>query len=517
MANDQVRIYQVVRKQRRRKCSRQGAYLVLFALSMTVLLGFLALIHDLALINYGWRQCQNAADAAALAGARKLGSYKSPSVAKNTAYLYLTALNQTDSSIADIHSPPISGPHAGQRGYVQVTARKDITTWMLRSSWFSSPSIVVTAQSVAGDEAFIPEPSLIALNPNARPGLTVSNTAIFKINGRIVVNSEGGGLTENNTPINNSNSPPAIGVNIPSSGFGLFADFVDAVGGVDNPSGIKPYVIDGYPPLRTGTPAQSDPYLSTPTPSIENGVDSRFRGSVTVTSSSVNGLSYDSSGQNRIAQSNESVANGLYVAQAGDVILHPGVYSRIWVTGGRVYFVPGIYVLTARVTSPDVLRISGGNAIADGTMLYVTGENYDANTGSPDKFDLASSPPSTPTTTFGTSWITTALRITPVDTKKYNYQTLYQGAKTVSSDFNGFSFYQRRHNPRTLLISGNSNLPSLPGVFYGKWMNTRLSIAAPLSTRFVVSDMVILGGSSVELKTTATGSQAIARSIFLVE
>ena len=500
-----------------RRSPRQGAYLVLFALSMTVMLGILALIHDLALINYGWRQCQNAADAAALAGARRLGSYKSPTVAKNTALLYLTSFNKTDSSIADIHCPPISGPHAGQRGYVQVTARKDITTWMLRSSWFNRPSIVVTAHSVAGDEAFVPEPSMITLNPNAQPGLTVSSTALFRINGRIVVNSEGGGLDENSNPINNGSSSPAIVVNTPGSGYGLHADFVDAVGGADNPSGIKPYASDGYPPLRTRIPPQPDPYLSTPTPDISNGVDSRFRGSVTVTSSSVNGLAYDTSGQNRIAQDNEVIANGLYSSQAGDVILHPGVYSRIWVTGGRVYFVPGIYVLTARVSSPDVLRISGGTILADGIMFYVTGKDYDADTGAPDKFDLASPPPSTPSTTFGTSWITTALRITPIDTQKYDYQSLYPGAKAVATEFNGFSFYQRRHNPRTLLISGTHGLPSLPGVFYGKWMQARISVSANLSTKFIVSDMVVLGGSSIELDTTATGSQAIGRSVFLVE
>ncbi len=51
------------KKSCRKTVGRRGAYLVLFALSMTLFLGFLALIHDLALINYGWRRCQNIADA----------------------------------------------------------------------------------------------------------------------------------------------------------------------------------------------------------------------------------------------------------------------------------------------------------------------------------------------------------------------------------------------------------------------------------------------------------------------
>ena len=96
------------KKSCKRKVDRRGAYLVLFALSMTLFLGFLALIHDLALINYGWRRCQNIADAAALAGARKLGSTRSPSIARDTALTYLTILNPTDSRLADIRTPPTS-------------------------------------------------------------------------------------------------------------------------------------------------------------------------------------------------------------------------------------------------------------------------------------------------------------------------------------------------------------------------------------------------------------------------
>jgi hypothetical protein len=501
----------------RRSGNRQGAYLVLFALSMTLFIGLLALIHDLALINYGWRRCQNIADAAALAGARKLGSTRSPSNAKNTALVYLTILNQTDSTLADIRTPPTSGDYAGQRGYVQVTARWEIGTWMLRRSWFSSPSIEVTAQSVAGDEMFIPEPSLLTLNPQAFPGLAVSRTSAFRVHGRIMVNSEGGGLDEYGNPIGNGNSSSAISVGLPTSNFGIFSDVVDSVGGVDNPYGIKPRVQDAYAPVRTKVPPFADPFLSIATPSVSNGVDNRFRGSVTVTSTSVSGLAYDTSGLNRVAKSNEVIAGGLYTANAGDIILHPGIYTRIWISGGRVFFVPGIYVVTARVTSPEVLRITGGSVVADGLMFYATGANYDANTGAPDRDDTSVAPPALASTTFGPISLVASFRASPIDTRKYDYASLYPGGKAVASEFNGITFYQRRHNQQYMAITGTNNQLSLSGVFYGKWMPLRISATGVLGAKFVVSSLNVLGGSSIEILATETDSPAIGRSIFLVE
>ena len=500
-----------------RRTSRKGAYLVLFTLSMTLFIGFMALIYDLALINYGWRRCQNIADAAALAGARKLGLTRSETKARSTALAYLTVLNRTDSRLADIRTPPTSGEYVGLTGYIQVTARKEIGTWMLRRSWFSGPSIEVTAQSVAGDDMFIPEPSVVALSPQARPGLAVSSTSALRVYGRIMINSEGGGLDHYGNPIGNGNNSAAISVGLPTSIHGIFSDVVDSVGGVDNPSAIKPRIVDAISPVRTKVPPWQDPYLSMETPNISNGVDNRFRGSVMITSTSINGLSYDTSGLNRVAKDNEVIAGGLYIAKAGDVILHPGVYSRIWVSGGSVYFVPGIYVVTARVSSPEVIRITGGNVVGDGMMFYATGENYDANTGTPDRNDSAIAPPTAPTTTFGPVWLVASLRLNPIDTQKYDYRSLYPGAKTVAAGFNGMTFYQRRHNQQYMIITGANNEPSLSGVFYGKWMPLRMSGTSFFGAKFVISSLNILGGSSIDIRATNTDSQAIGRSIFLVE
>src|SRR5262245_33046552 len=55
-----------------RKQRRSGAMLVLVALCVVLLIGFCALAIDLGLVAVARSQCQNAADAAAMAGARTL-------------------------------------------------------------------------------------------------------------------------------------------------------------------------------------------------------------------------------------------------------------------------------------------------------------------------------------------------------------------------------------------------------------------------------------------------------------
>jgi hypothetical protein len=126
-------------------------------------------------------------------------------------------------------------------------------------------------------------------------------------------------------------------------------------------------------------------------------------------------------------------------------------------------------------------------------------------------------PPAVASTTFGPIWLVASLRFNPIDTLKYDYASLYPGAKAVASEFNGMTFYQRRHNQQYMVITGNTNQPNLSGVFYGKWMPLRISGTSVLGTKCVVSSLNILGGSSIEIRAPATDSQAIGRSIFLVQ
>ena len=497
--------------------SRRGAYLHLFAVSLTLFVGLLAILYDIAQLNYAWRRCQNAADAAALAGGAIIADGVQEHQVMSKTLEYLSIWNLTASTAEDIHSPPISGKYLGMEGYIEVIAKWNVKTMFFRLLPFGSSEIQVKARAVAGTESFIPGDGVIALNPTARPGLLVSGSSKFLVHGGIAVNSEGGGVDEFGAHVNNGNNGVAISGGTPNSDKGIFAVIVDCVGGVNNPAVFKPLTPDKPSPLHAKMPPEPDPYVSVATPMISNGVDPTVRGSVVVVNIGVSGLNQDPTGLNRRAVAGEVIAGGLYTATAGDVILHPGIYNSISIAGGRVYFVPGIYVLTAQSANQNILRFNGGTVTANGLMFYNTGKNYSATTGTPDNTDLGIPPPSSPTTSFGRASFTTSFQTSPIDTSVYNYASLYPGAKAVSKDFNGMMYYQRRHNTQTLQISGNSAQTTLQGTFYGKWMPIQISGQGKYNSQFVVSTFAVTGSANVEVTSGNNTPVAMGKTVALVE
>ena len=496
---------------------RRGAYLHIFAVSLTIFVGILAILYDIAQLNYAWRRCQNAADAAALAGGGKIadGLQEVPAMSKTLEYL--TVWNATASTADDIHSPPISGKYLGMEGYVEVVAKCNVKTLFFRLMPFGKSEIEVKARAVAGIESFMPGDGVIALNPLARPGLVVSGSSKLLVNGRIVVNSEGGGVDEFGNPVNNCNNGVSISGGTPNCDKGIFATIVDCVGGVDNPAVFKPLTPDKPSPLHAKMPPEPDPYVSVATPMISNGVDPTNRGSVTVTNNGTSGLTQDPTKLNRVAKAGEVIAGGLYTAAAGDVILHPGVYTGLSINGGRVFFVPGIYVLVAQSANQNILRFNGGTVKADGLMFYNTGKNYNVTTGLPDKTDLGIAPPVSPATSFGRASFTKSFKTSPIDTSVYNYASLYPGAKAVSSEFDGMMYYQRRHNTQTLQITGNSANTTLSGTFYGKWMPIQISGQGKYNSQFVVSTFAVTGSGNIEVTAGNNTPVAAGKAVALVE
>jgi len=501
----------------RRGANRRGAYFALFTVSITLFLGVVAMVYDLALLNYEWRHCQSAADAAALAGGKKLIEGNQSGTSTNKALEYLATLNHTDSTSADIHAPPTTGPYANVEGYIEVVARKQVRTRFLRFSLFGQSYVEVKARSVAGAEAFLPEDGVIALNPTAVPGLSVGGSSALKVDGRIVVNSEGGGVDEFGNPVNNGNKGVAMSGGSTNSTNGVYARIIDSVGGVDNYLVFKPYITGEAKPLHTKVTAEPDPYLNVITPTASSGVDTRFRGNVSVTNSNATGLTTDTAKQNRKTTKTEVIANGLYTVPSGAVVLHPGVYESISITGGTVYFIPGIYVLKANKANQDILKLTGGTVYTKGLMFYNTGANYDSTTGAPDMYDLGTEPPTQASTLFGSTAINTSFSTTPIDTSLYNYAAMYTGAKAVSKDFNGMMFYQRRHNTQVLKITGNTASTSLTGTFYGKWMPLDISGQGKYGAQFVISNMSVSGSGTVEVTSGNNAPKAMGKSVFLVE
>ncbi len=103
----------------------RGQVLALFALSLVAVLSAAALAFDAGLMYVERRDQQNAADAAALAGARYLTS-STPDArqdATDAAALVATANGFTDTknnARVAIHVPPVTGPYVGRNGFIEV-------------------------------------------------------------------------------------------------------------------------------------------------------------------------------------------------------------------------------------------------------------------------------------------------------------------------------------------------------------------------------------------------------------
>lgn len=356
----------------------------------------------------------------------------------------------------------------------------------------------------------------MVLDPTARPGLNVSGQARLRVNGRVVVNSEGGGEDENGNSVANGNNGTAASGGQPNSNNGIFARDIRVVGGVDNYQNFKNYVSGGSNPLKAKQLPEPDPLINLPVPTNALGVDARSRGEVKVTNANVSGLNTDSAGQNHKATAGESVAGGLHTAIANEVILYPGIYQNIDITGGTVYFVPGIYVISANKNNQSAIKVTGGTVVGEGVMFYNTGDNYESTTGLPDKNDMSLTPPVSDGAKLGSVSINAGLSLKPINTSTYAYGSLYAGAQAVSSQFDGMLFFQRRRNTNEISITGNAADGVLKGTLYAKWANFKISGQGNYSAQFVAGSLALTGQGDITI-LAAGGGTGHANEVYLVE
>ncbi len=493
---------------------RSGTILVLMAALLLTLLGMLGLVIDAGLMMAQSRQAQNVADAAAVAAANALARGQTQAEVRNVATSFITSIHGHLAPTADdILIPPRNGPYAGVQGYVEVIVRQRSDSYFIGFLPGMGSTYDVSARAVAGFESVAIGAAVMTLNRSARPGVSVKGNGNLIVAGRIAVNSEGGGLDEAGNPINNGGS----GVAASAGKNGVYARAIDVVGGVDDPARFLPFDVGGSSPLRTGVLPEPDPLINTPVPVASLGVDSRRRGAVFVNNGGPSGLATDVARQNRVAVANESVAGGLYVAARGDVILHPGIYESIRVVGGRVFMIPGIYVIAGPAGTAGSLDLSGGTVLANGVMFYVTGSNYDAASGLPDTGDGDLPPPHTDGATLSTTSLSAALNLSPIDTTRYNYGSLYNGAVPVSDEYQGIMLFQRRRSNLTIAIGGQASQGALRGGIYARSALVDVSGQGGFNAHFIVGSLDLAGNGTVSVEPSLGATVGRSGAIYLVE
>jgi len=390
-----------------KRLQRRGAVAVWFALVLTVLLGMLGLVIDSGLLMSAQRH-------------------------------------------ATVNIPPASGPYAGNSAYAEVIVTNPRQTYFVHILPGATQDQEVGARAVAGFESVSAGEGVAVLDPTARPGLGVGGTAVLKVKGRVYDNSEGGGVDEDGVPVDNGNSQYAGDV---SNNAVLKANDIRIVGGVNLPENFQPYE-DGNTSnvLHAKELPIPDPLLNLATPTTGNGVNSAYRGAPQATN--VN-LKLNDSGaddvepRNYIDTSDPDPANHR-------MMLHPGIYTSIEITGGNVTLLPGIYVLKPANNTQNALKITGGNVTADKIMFYATGSNYDPASGFPDANDGDGPPPTgyEKDVKFGAITMNAGMVFTPLEDS--------------SSPFNNMLFYQRRWNTQSVDFQGDAEEGNLSGTLYAK-------------------------------------------------
>lgn len=494
---------------------RSGTILVLMAALLLTLLGMLGLVIDAGMMMAQSRQAQNVADAAAVAAANALARGQTQAEVRNVATSFITSIHGHLTPTADdIRIPPSSGPYAGVQGYVEVIVRQRSDSYFIGFLPGMGSTYDVSARAVAGFESVAIGAAVMTLNAAARPGVSVKGNGNLIVAGRIAVNSEGGGVDEAGNPINNGGT----GVAASAGKNGVYGRAIDVVGGVDDEARFLPFDVGGPSPLRTGVLPEPDPLINTPVPVASLGVDTRRRGAVSINNGGASGLETDVAKQNRVAATNgESVAGGLYTASRGDVILHPGIYESIRVVGGRVFMIPGIYVIAGRSGTAGSLDLSGGTVLANGVMFYVTGSNYDAASGLPDTGDGALPPPHTDGATLSTASLSAALNLSPIDTTRYNYGSLYNGAVPVSDEYQGIMLFQRRRSNQTISIGGQASVGALRGGIYARSALVNVSGQGGFNAHFIVGSLDIAGNGTVSVEPSLGATVGRSGAIYLVE
>ena len=557
---------------RRRQLPRRGVVMVLFALLLIMLLGLVGLVVDGGFLLATHRQVQNAADAAALAAALDKQRGRSDSNALNTANTFLQTYNGLPNAPALVANttfniPPQTGPYAGDARYVEVIATAPVQTLFIHVLGINRTNNV-TARAVAGYESVAAGEGVMVLDRAATPGLGVTGGGRIRVNGRVVVNSEGGGVDEFAVPVPPAADlpPGSVGLQVQSSNDvpppGIYGTIVDVVGGAHDQS--TPFIYQYTPapngpdpnqpsPFHARSLPEPDPLIQLPTPTTSNGVDATdyvgggdYRGEVKITTNGVTGnihAGYVAGENSQITAADvmNGTLPGPYLDNDGnnifsnvapapfvedDVILYPGIYREIDIQGGRTFLVPGIYVLAPTKQTVDSFTI-GGNInsaaliVGRGVMFYNTGNSYSPANGTPDINDGERAPPNNFQFNDGTSFVggftfNKDARFSPINSGLYNYAGFYGNGAAVSSDFDGMLFYQRRRNTRPFEIAGNAADSELTGTIYAKWALFKLAGSGSYQSQFVVGSMQVSGGADVTI--LAAGAQrGRANQVFLVE
>ncbi len=314
----------------RRLKDERGQALIMAALCMPLMLGFLGFALDVGMLSVEKRRLQAAADSAAIAGAAELsyGDYVSAAQSAAAQNGFANGVNGATVSVnpSGASTPsPLYGAYAGQSGYLEVIVTQSTPTPFM--GLFNISSVNVAARAVGGQGS---SPNCIyALSPI---GISIS------LNNNAQLSAPGCGV------VDDSANTPAISV---TGSANITATSVESVGGVytDN-SGSKI-----SPTATTGIAAVSDPLASLSPPSYS------------LPSCTLDPLAHHGNGGSTYSVGPGSTYS---TTQNGNTVCYTSL--TLGVNGDTVTLNPGIYVITGALTFASGTVLGGS-----GVTFYLVG------------------------------------------------------------------------------------------------------------------------------------------------
>ncbi len=230
----------------------RGQALIVIVFSIIALVGVTALAIDGGNVYAERRRAQNAADAAALAGALERVNNNTPSW---TDAVFQSANkngynNDGVTNVVKVYSPPISGPYAGNVEYIQVQITSYIKTYF--ASVLGIPQITNEVQAVSRTKTaqYLPILGGAAVISLA-PASDCNNFKAFWVLGEATLDLTGGGIFVN------SNNPDCALITQGSGSIRIRDNSqIQVVGGA---SIQKPKLLTPFPPLTGASPVSYPP------------------------------------------------------------------------------------------------------------------------------------------------------------------------------------------------------------------------------------------------------------------
>lgn len=483
---------------------RSGKVLVLLGISVPAIFGLIGLVFDIGLHSIDNQNLKQAADAASTAATLALQQGKSTAEATTMAQACIQSWNGLGDAAVTVNIPPTSGRHAGKANCLEVIATRDRNNSFSRvvgagqQSRVQVRSVAAIETSTAGAAVVVLDPTPPVLNilglpigisplPALTGGLEIEGLGRVDVDGAVLVNNTWGTRDENGDPAGTTTLLPCgviCTVLIPLTHF--TARDIRVAGGVDTPSNYGSFVSGKPNPLRANRMPVPDPYKSLPAPTVTNdptNVKATLKGGVTV----------------------------LTLPLLGSTTLYPGVYDWIEVVSGNVTFKPGVYIIRKKNPITNIsLSVVAGNITAKGVMFYITDNaSYDATSGLPDANDGETAPTRAPILSLIPSVVIDGIAA---------FGSNFSGLNSPGSPFDGMWIYQRRQDPRPIVIThqGLLGAATLQGAIYAKWGH--ISLIGALShydISFVAGTVRFV--TALGMTVSPSTLLAPAKDVYLVE